>query len=171
VIRGCVDRVRTLHGVTAEALQYEPCGPASVMCDVEDVRAAVTNLIDNAVRHNTAGGWIRIVTESADDRGVIHVANSGPVIPPAELETLFQPFRQLGGRRTRQGHGLGLAIVRAIATSHGASITARPQPVGGLDIEVDFPAAGTKRRCPKIEEGGPLPKGTALLLDDRPQDP
>ncbi|GLH95417.1 sensor histidine kinase [Phytohabitans aurantiacus] len=134
------------RGLTVEA----QTGPAPVSGDPALIERLVTNLIDNAVRHNTAGGWIRIVTESADDRSVIRVANSGPVIPPAELETLFQPFRQLGGRRTRQGHGLGLAIVRAIATSHGASITARPQPAGGLDIEVDFPAARHQPAIPEI---------------------
>ena len=113
--------------------------PAPVSGDPALIERLVTNLIDNAVRHNTPGGWIRIHTGTAEGRGTVRVANSGPAIPPAELESLFQPFRQLGGRRTRQGHGLGLAIVRAIATSHGASIAARPEPAGGLDIEVTFP--------------------------------
>ena len=57
------------------------------------------------------------------------------------MEDLFQPFRQLGTQRTRrgEGHGLGLAIVRAIADAHGAALTARARPAGGLDIEVTFP--------------------------------
>jgi signal transduction histidine kinase len=57
------------------------------------------------------------------------------------VEDLFQPFRQLGTERTRrgEGHGLGLAIVRAIADAHGASLTARARPGGGLDIAVAFP--------------------------------
>jgi len=54
---------------------------------------------------------------------------------------LFQPFRQLGTERIRHGggHGLGLAIVRAIADAHGAALTASPRPQGGLEIEVIFP--------------------------------
>ena len=54
---------------------------------------------------------------------------------------LFQPFRQLGTQRIRhgEGHGLGLAIVRAIADGHRATLNASPRPHGGLDIEVTFP--------------------------------
>ena len=57
------------------------------------------------------------------------------------MQDLFQPFRQLGTEPTRrgEGHGLGLAIVRAIADAHGASLTARARPGGGLDIAVAFP--------------------------------
>ena len=57
------------------------------------------------------------------------------------MEYLFQPFRQLGIQRIRygQGHGLGLAIVRAIADAHTAAVIASPRPQGGLDIEVVFP--------------------------------
>ena len=67
------------------------------------------------------------------------------MIPPAEVDRLFQPFQRLGGERVRRqgGHdgglGLGLAIVRAIAVAHGADITARARPEGGLDITVSFP--------------------------------
>ena len=56
------------------------------------------------------------------------MTNSGPVIPPAEVDRLFQPFQRLGPRPARRdgGHGLGLSIVRAIATAHAATIAARP---------------------------------------------
>jgi signal transduction histidine kinase len=69
------------------------------------------------------------------------VGNTGTLIPPDAVEYLFQPFRQLGIQRIRHGdgHGLGLAIVRAIADAHHATITASPRPQGGLDIEVIFP--------------------------------
>jgi len=64
-------------------------------------------------------------------------------------QDLFQPFRQLGTQRTRhgEGHGLGLAIVRAIADAHGASLTAHARPGGGLDIEVTFPMASAAQRA------------------------
>ena len=73
---------------------------------------------------------------------MLRVSNSGPVIPPAEVDRLFQPFQRLGDERVRRrdgGHGLGLAIVRAIAVAHGAELTARARPEGGLDITVGFP--------------------------------
>ena len=74
---------------------------------------------------------------------MLRVSNSGPVIPPAEVDRLFQPFQRLGDERVRRrgdgGHGLGLAIVRAIAVAHGAELAARARPEGGLDITVTFP--------------------------------
>jgi hypothetical protein len=67
------------------------------------------------------------------------MAFSGPVIPIAEVDRLFQPFQRLGTRRARgDGHGLGLSIVRAIAGAHGAIITAHALPDGGLAITVSF---------------------------------
>jgi len=63
------------------------------------------------------------------------------VIPAERLGRLFQPFGRAGGERIRHtgGHGLGLAIVQAIAGAHGATLTPRAQPDGGLDVEVTFP--------------------------------
>jgi signal transduction histidine kinase len=72
----------------------------------------------------------------------LSVTNTGPVIPSAEVERLFQPFQRLDPRRVvyKEGHGLGLSIVRAIASAHSASITADPVPEGGLSFRVSFPA-------------------------------
>ena len=71
------------------------------------------------------------------------ITNTGPAVPPEEIERLFQPFQRLGGARTRHdsGHGLGLSIVHAIANAHDAELTARARPQGGLTIEVSFPPA------------------------------
>jgi signal transduction histidine kinase len=101
----------------------------------------VANLVDNAIRHNLPGGQAEITTALSARGAVITVSNTGTVIPPGEVEELFQPFRQLGTQRIRhgKGHGLGLAIVRAIADAHGAALTAHARPQGGLDIEIIFP--------------------------------
>ena len=71
------------------------------------------------------------------------MANTGPAVPAAAVDRLFQPFQRLAAERTSRGEGLGLglSIVQAIADAHGASITARPQPGGGLLVEVTFPEA------------------------------
>ena len=76
-----------------------------------------------------------------DGRAVLSIANTGPVIPPTEIDRLFQPFQRLNTHRVAHtdGHGLGLSIVRAIAVAHGATITACPGPQGGLSVEVIFP--------------------------------
>jgi signal transduction histidine kinase len=67
--------------------------------------------------------------------------NTGPVIPPDQVDRLFQPFHRLRSR-TSHGHGLGLSIVHAIATAHGATVTAQALPQGGLAINVTFPPPG-----------------------------
>jgi len=81
------------------------------------------------------------------------VTNSGQVIPAAEVDRLFQPFQRFGPRPGRRdgGHGLGLSIVRAIATAHAATITAQPRPGGGLAIDVTFPPPAGPRIAPSIE--------------------
>jgi signal transduction histidine kinase len=119
----------------------------------------VANLVDNALRYNVANGWINVATRMRDGQCVIRVANSGPVVPPEEVERLFQPFQRGGLDRTARpddtGLGLGLSIVEAIAAAHGATVTATARPDGGLDIEAAFPAgrgtrvvAGRRRRAP-----------------------
>jgi signal transduction histidine kinase len=102
----------------------------------------VANLVDNAIKHNVVGGHIRIFTGTTDNMAVLTVTNSGPVIPASEIARLFQPFQRLDPRRThyKSGHGLGLSIVQAIARAHGAAVTARPNPAGGLSVNVTFPA-------------------------------
>jgi len=110
--------------------------PAPVSGDPRLVESLVANLVDNAIRHNVPGGTVEVVTGSSG----ITVRNSGPVIPPGDLDRLFVPFQRRDVARTRHadGHGLGLAIVRAIATAHGATLTASPRESGGLDVTVTF---------------------------------
>src|SRR6185437_6741392 len=100
------------------------------------------NLLDNAVRHNTTGGTVQLTTGQRDGRAVLSVANTGPVIPPADISRLFRPFERLATSRASNssGHGLGLSIVAAIADAHGAEVTPRARPEGGLRIQVSFPA-------------------------------
>ncbi len=103
----------------------------------------IANLIDNAIRHNTPGGHIEITTATRDRHAYLSVTNTGPAVPPEQIQRLFQPFQRLSGTRTQHnnGHGLGLSIVHAIATAHRAQISARARPQGGLSIEVSFPPA------------------------------
>jgi signal transduction histidine kinase len=105
------------------------------------VESLVANLVDNAIRHNTAGGRVDVMTSPSADGAGITVRNTGPVIPPGDVDRLFVPFQRLHGQRTQHhgGHGLGLAIVRAIATAHGAVVTARAPVSGGLEVRVTFP--------------------------------
>jgi signal transduction histidine kinase len=114
---------------------------APVTGDPSLAESLVANLLDNAIRHNLPGGQAEISTALTTAGAVVSVSNTGTLVPPDAVDDLFHPFRQLGTERTRrgEGHGLGLAIVRAIADAHSAALTARARPAGGLDIEVIFP--------------------------------
>lgn len=105
------------------------------------IERLVTNLVDNAIVHNVARGQIQISTATVEERATLSVSNSGPLIPPDALDRLFQPFQRLDPQRThhKNGHGLGLSIVRAIAIAHHATVNARSLPEGGLSVEVVFP--------------------------------
>jgi signal transduction histidine kinase len=117
--------------------------PAPIDGDNRLAERLVTNLIDNALRHNIIGGRVQIATGAEAGRSFVSVANTGPAIPPDEIPRLLQPFRRLGPDSTEHhgnGLGLGLSIVQAIAAAHDATLTARAHPRGGLDIEVSFPS-------------------------------
>ena len=103
------------------------------------------NLVDNAVRYNLAdAGWVHVTV--APDAGAVRlvVENSGPAVPPDEVDALFEPFRRhdhepvAGGGG---GTGLGLSIVRSVTTAHGGVVVAHARPGGGLVVEVTLPAS------------------------------
>lgn len=91
----------------------------------------VGNLVQNAVRYNVPGGTLALITSQ---EGGLTVRNTGPLVPEAEIDTLAEPFRRLV--RDGEGAGLGLSIVRSIAQAHGAAVSLRARPSGGLDVQV-----------------------------------
>ncbi|MFC0039494.1 sensor histidine kinase [Actinomadura rayongensis] len=108
----------------------------------------VINLVDNGLRHNVAGGEVLVTTRVRDGEAVLTVSNTGPVVPPEQIDRLLQPFQRLAAGRTgtdSDGLGLGLSIVAAIVKAHGAALRVRPRPGGGLDIEVAFALPATAR--------------------------
>jgi signal transduction histidine kinase len=116
--------------------------PAAVAGDPGLAERLVANLVDNAIRYNTAGGQVEVRTGTRASRPFLAVTNSGPVIPPDQLGRLFRPFQRMDpARRAPGGLGLGLAIVHAIAAAHGADLQAVTRAAGGLAIEIRFPPA------------------------------
>jgi signal transduction histidine kinase len=136
VARGVLLSRRAANLTVETALEAAPASG-----DPRLVESLVANLVDNALRYNTPGGRVEVVTARVEGGARIVVRNSGPIVPVEEVDRLFEPFQQLHGRRIRhgEGHGLGLAIVRAIARAHGAALVARARPAGGLDVAVTFP--------------------------------
>jgi signal transduction histidine kinase len=118
--------------------------PAPTAGDRQLIERLIANLLDNAIHHNSPHGWVTLATASDTGTAVLTVTNSGPLIMPDELASLMRPFQRLGIERTAHGdgHGLGLSIVEAIATAHGATLAVQPQATGGLRVEVRFPTPG-----------------------------
>lgn len=98
----------------------------------------VGNLLSNAIAYNEPDGWVEL-TVGTDP--AITVTNTGQYVPAEALPSLFEPFRRLTGDRIDHtgGAGLGLAIVRSIATAHNGTIQARSRPEGGLTVEITLP--------------------------------
>jgi signal transduction histidine kinase len=130
--------------------------PARVLGDPELLRTMAANLIDNAVRHNSADGWIEIRTESAGQETRLEISNSGAMVPADDAASLAEPFRRLGAARTGDGIGLGLSIAASVAQAHGGRLAIDPLERGGLRVSVALPAAlqsrdrsdGTLQRSP-----------------------
>jgi signal transduction histidine kinase len=132
------DALRTVaqNGVELEA----SLARAPTSGDPRLIERLVANLLENAVHYNVPNGTVTVSTRTTGAGAVLTVANTGPVIPSSEVDRLFQPFQRLDGERTSaDGVGLGLSIVQAIAHAHNASVVARPEPHGGLHVEVAFP--------------------------------
>ena len=115
--------------------------PASTTGDPMLLERLIINLVDNALRYNIPGGTIRLTTSTVDDRAVLTVANTGPIIDSHATDGLLEPFRRLHDRSDTDGFGLGLAIVASIAAAHGGTVTAQPIPEGGLNVTVALPKA------------------------------
>ncbi|HUA06438.1 MAG TPA: ATP-binding protein [Solirubrobacteraceae bacterium] len=148
-----------LRALTAEVVQSTPSSGiridtnlehACTTGDVAMIERLVANLVENAVRYNEPDGWVTAWTGSRDGEPTLEVTNSGPVVIPEQVEELVKPFSRIDGNglavasRTadgREGLGLGLSIVQAIADAHDARLTTTPRPEGGLTVTVSFPAA------------------------------
>ena len=138
-VTGTVIAARQGEAAERKLTLHAALGAAPAAGDPRLAERLVANLLDNALRYNVPGGRVDVSTATRDGRAVLSVINTGPAVPPAAVDRLFQPFQRLAAERvSREGFGLGLSIVHAIAEMHGASITASPQPEGGLAIEVAF---------------------------------
>jgi signal transduction histidine kinase len=99
----------------------------------------VVNLLDNALRYNVPDGEVWVSTGEVAGRSELTVANAGPVVDPADVGRIFQPFERLSDRTSHDGSGLGLAIVASIAAIHGGTAIALPRDDGGLSVTVTIP--------------------------------
>jgi len=117
--------------------------PAPVDGEPTLLERMASNMIDNAIRYNHAGGHVDVTTGTGAARVFVRVANTGPPVPAAETARLFEPFvrGERGRARTDGGAGLGLSIVRAIVIAHRGDLAVTARSAGGLDITAHFPEA------------------------------
>jgi signal transduction histidine kinase len=115
--------------------------PAVLSGDRRLLERLVSNLVVNALRHNAPQGRVLVAVRGDGSHAVLAVTNTGPPVPPEDLERLLQPFQRMSKERTGEhdGLGLGLSIVQAIAKAHDATLAVRTLAGGGLEAEVSFP--------------------------------
>jgi signal transduction histidine kinase len=127
------------------------------------VERMVWNLVDNAVRHNVAGGWIRVSTGTDDDVAFLRIANSGAVIPDSAVSALAEPFYRLAGRTGEGGgFGLGLSIARSVSSVHGGTMTVTNPAKGGLDVLVRMPSSSGRGPAGSLARPADPPAGLEL---------
>ena len=112
----------------------EPAGLPTLDVDADRVQRIFANLVDNAVKFTDASGTVTLAAEPYPGAVRFSVANSGPALPSATLDSMFQPFWQ--SQRDRRGAGLGLAICRSIVEAHGGRIWA--EAAAGQRVRVCF---------------------------------
>jgi two-component system, OmpR family, sensor histidine kinase SenX3 len=148
VVRECVDLARTRHHLRPESLEYHEHftngEPACVIGDPEELRSAVSNLLDNAVKYSPDGVHISVELESPqEERIVLRVRDRGVGIPQQELKRIFKRFYRVVAQRSVsqvKGTGLGLFIVRAIARKHGGRVFAESEGTGkGTTVTLELP--------------------------------
>ncbi|MEV2250522.1 ATP-binding protein [Streptomyces sp. NPDC050147] len=115
-------------------------GPAALHGDPALVERLLANLLDNAIDYNCPDGQVEITIGTRSGRAFVRVANTGPQVPADQVDRLFNPFQRMRRNADDGHHGLGLSIVRSIATAHDAELTAQDRPDGGLVVQVAFPA-------------------------------
>jgi signal transduction histidine kinase len=145
--RECVALARTRFHLGDGALEYEERlteGPPVVIGDADELKSAVWNLIDNAVKYSPETMRVRVSIEDVEGRVAVRVSDNGVGISPEELKRIFRRFYRIpaGVARRVKGSGLGLFIVRSVAKKHGGRAFAEsPGSGGGSTFTILLPRA------------------------------
>jgi len=146
LVQDCVSAARTSHHLQDDALRFE-CAPigtgASVLGDPEELRTAVSNVLENAIKYSGEKIDVAVRVESPDEKRVLlSVRDRGVGIPAPELKRIFKRFYRVPNRAVAsvKGTGLGLFIVRAIAKKHGGRVFAESPGEGhGTTVVMELP--------------------------------
>jgi two-component system, OmpR family, sensor histidine kinase SenX3 len=144
LVEECMQRTRALHAIPPEALTFRSGAPVNIMGDLEEVRAAVSNLIENAVKYSGKDVRVEVETEQVDGHVVMRVKDAGVGIPKNELKRVFKRFHRVPNPLASRvkGTGLGLYIVRSVAKRHGGRAWAESEGAGlGSTFFLQLPLA------------------------------
>jgi len=135
IIHECLELSRLRHGLPADALRFgsEPAVPITLLGNQEELRTAVANLMENAVKYSGSQPAIVVDVLTPDiDTVLLRVRDNGVGIPNAELKRIFKRFYRVQSPSTGQvkGTGLGLFIVRSIVRRHGGDAFAESEGEG-----------------------------------------
>jgi signal transduction histidine kinase len=149
LVHECMELARVRHHLQAADLEYreslslQNTGGARVLGDPEELRTAVSNLLDNAVKYSPDGVHISVELEAPDEeRLMLRVRDRGVGIPEQELKHIFKRFYRVTQRSLSgvKGTGLGLFIVRSIARKHGGRVFAHSEGAGkGTTVTLELP--------------------------------
>jgi signal transduction histidine kinase len=145
IVQSCLDRARAIYHLSAESLEYHSGSPITIQGDPDEVQAAVSNLVDNAVKYSGANTHVTVELANVEGSFVrVLVRDRGVGIPRTELKRVFKRFYRVPGPlATRvKGTGLGLYIVRSVAKRHGGRAWAESEGPGkGSTFVLQFPLA------------------------------
>jgi len=152
LVRECMEAIRTRYHLQAEALHYEESGGNGdglhVKGSAEDLRTAVSNVLDNAIKYSGEQVDVRVRLETSDEKKVtLRVQDHGVGIEQDDLKRIFKRFHRLAPRSMAhvKGTGLGLFIVKSIAKKHGGTAFALSEGEGqGTTVVIELPKSRTE---------------------------
>jgi signal transduction histidine kinase len=176
-----IDLSEAVSAVVEQSSTEAAASDVTVSADLEPVLVSgdpgllerlAGNLVENAIRHNVAGGSVSVKTRQDLNSGVLDVVNTGPIVDPDSVAGLIEPFRRAGPDRSSDdgGVGLGLSIVNAIVSAHNGSLTLSACDGGGLHVRVQLPIAGSPARAQPGPNPDQQPPGLPFGRPDPIQD-
>jgi signal transduction histidine kinase len=140
VVARALDLYRDVADAKGVALASTASADVVVTGDRTRLEQVAANLIDNAVKYTQAGGRVEAEVRRDGDWAVLLVRDTGPGIPPAEVERIFDRLFRGDTSRTERGLGLGLSLVKAVVEAHGGTVTVESIPGQGAEFSVRLPA-------------------------------